>query len=75
MRKHQVNILLLEIIKTCAFWQDTTDKFMGDLDSAFLIGSTGVAIENETALLTVLVTFNRNWVAEFTATVCKNHRE
>ena len=75
MRKHQVNILLLEIIKTCAFRQDTTDKFMGYFDSAFLIGSTGVAKENKAALLTVLVAFNRNWVAEFTATVCKNHRE
>ena len=75
MRKHQVYILLLEIIKTCAFRQDTTDKFMGDLNPAFLIWGTGVTIENKAALLTVLVAFNRNWVAEFTATVCKNHRE
>ena len=73
MRKHQVNILLLKVIKRFAFRQNTPNQFVGYFDAAFLIRGTGIAIENKTAKLTIFILLDRDWVAELTATVRQNH--
>ncbi len=58
MRKHQVNILLLKVIKRFAFRQNTPNQFVGYFDAAFLIRGTGIAIENKTAKLIVFILFD-----------------
>ena len=73
MRKHQVNILLLKVIKGFAFRQDASNQFMSDFNAAFLIRGTGITIENKTAKLTIFILLDRDWVAELTATVRQNH--
>ena len=55
MRKHQVNVLLLKVIKRFAFRQNTPNQFVGYFDATFLIRGTGIAIKNKTAKLTVFV--------------------
>ena len=72
MRKHQVNILLLEIIKASTLRQNAADKLVGDFDAALLIGCAGVAVEDKAAKLTILVLLNRDRVAEFAAAVSED---
>ena len=73
MRKYQVNILLLKVIKGLAFRQNASNQFMSDFNAALLIGSAGIAVENKAAKLTVFILLDRDWVAELTATVRQNH--
>ena len=68
MRKHQVNILLLKVIKRFAFRQNTPNQFVGYFDAAFLIRGAGIAIENKTAKLIVFILFDGDRIAELTAT-------
>ena len=75
MRKHQVNILLLKVIKRFAFRQNTPNQFVGYFDAAFLIRGTGIAIENKTAKLIVFILFDGDRIAELTATVSQNDRK
>ena len=75
MRKYQVNILLLKVIKRFAFWQNTPNQFVGYFDAAFLIRGTGIAIENKTAKLIVFILFDGDRIAELTATVSQNDRK
>ena len=75
MRKHQVNILLLKVIKRFAFRQNTPNQFVGYFDAAFLIRGTGIAIENKTAKLIVFILFDGDRIAELTVTVSQNDRK
>ena len=75
MRKHQVNILLLKVIKRFALRQNTPNQFVGYFDAAFLIRGTGIAIENKTAKLIVFILFDGDRIAELTATVSQNDRK
>ena len=75
MRKHQVNVLLLKVIKRFAFRQNTPNQFVGYFDATFLIRGTGIAIKNKTAKLTVFVLLDGDWIAELTATVSQNDRK
>ena len=75
MRKHQVNILLLKVIKGLAFRQNAPNQFMGDFNAALLIGSAGIAVENKATKLTVFILLDGDRIAELTATVSQNDRK
>lgn len=75
MRKHEVNILLLKVVKASAFRQDAPDKFVGDFDAALLIRGAGVAVEDQAAEFPVPAALNRGGVTELTAAIRQDDRE
>ncbi len=58
MRKHQVNILLLETIKRSAFSVEYVESIRGKLQFLLLIWCTGIAIEDTATRMAVSVFFN-----------------
>lgn len=72
---HQRHIILSKVVKACFLRKYTTDHFMGDLDTTFLIETLRVAVKHMGSAFPFGIELYGKRISEFAPSVGQNDRK
>ena len=74
MIQHKINFFLRQELKRGSLGENPADKFVSNLNAAFLVRAARIAVKNAGAKLAgTHIAFNGSWIGKFAASVGQDH--